>query len=248
MDETITIEWTFSPEDYIEHIIKEPQLEITISNGKIKAILPASIYDSDTEIPEKLQNRIRAFFNGIMILRRESYTLSNYNTMERSGSDGKKHYTLFAETGHYTLIGGDVHFLHKDSSGNVIYDSKAEEKLAELKLGELLAKHGNDATVKAILSSYTASINDLSDELIHLYEIKDALISRFGGENKAKKTLGISEKDWSPLGKFSNQSDLKQGRHRGKSIGALRDATSEELTAARKAAQNMILAYLKYIN
>ena len=168
--------------------------------------------------------------------------------MEKIRPDGKNNYTLFVESIPFELSFGDVHFLVKDAAGNSIKDTKAKKQQSTLEFAELSAKHGNDFTVSKLLQAYTASIKDPANEFVHLYEIKDALRTRFGKESIAKTKLGISDDDWKPIGKFPNDPSMKQGRHRGLSEDVLRDATQEELRVARQIAENIILAYLKYID
>ncbi len=57
--------------------------------------------------------------------------------------------------------------------------------------------------------------------------------------------LGITKRDWSELGRLANIEPLSQGRHRGKNLGAIRDATAEELGKARALAKSMIEAYMR---
>jgi hypothetical protein len=66
----------------------------------------------------------------------------------------------------------------------------------------------------------------------------------FGDEREARESLGISETKWDKLGTLANTDPLQQGRHRGRHLGSLRGATSEELTEARAIARMMIEAYL----
>jgi hypothetical protein len=99
-----------------------------------------------------------------------------------------------------------------------------------------------------LLQAYTSSINDPANELVHLYEIKESLITRFGKESNVKKILGITDDDWKPIGKLPNDASIRQGRHRGKRQGDLRDATEDELAIVRQTAKDMILAYLRYID
>jgi hypothetical protein len=115
-------------------------------------------------------------------------------------------------------------------------------------LSKLSAKHADDLTVSKLLQAYTASISDPANEFVHLYEIKDSLKTRFGKKSNVRKILGISDGDWTLIGKLSNDASIRQGRHRGNRQGDLRDATNDELAIARQTAKNMILAYLRYID
>jgi len=99
-----------------------------------------------------------------------------------------------------------------------------------------------------MLRSYDASVRDPNNELVHLYEIRDALSAKFGGENSARTALAITSTQWSRLGQLCNQEPLRQGRHRGKTGEALRDANEGELAEARGIARAMIEAYLQHLD
>jgi len=100
-----------------------------------------------------------------------------------------------------------------------------------------------------LLNSYKSAMNDPNNELVHLYEIRDALSKKFGDgdKNKTCKALNISTTQWSQLGNLTNNPSLRQGRHRGKNPGTLRNATVEELTEARNIALLFVEAYFKYL-
>lgn len=65
--------------------------------------------------------------------------------------------------------------------------------------------------------------------------------------HKAKSILETKRIPWGKLGELANGPALKQGRHRGKNSGNLRNATAEELKTARIIAKDMIHQYLRYI-
>ena len=90
-------------------------------------------------------------------------------------------------------------------------------------------------------------MSDPDDELVHLYEIRDALSTKFGSEKAARNALKISYDNWSRFGQLCNDEPLRQGRHRGKKYEA-RDATNAELSEARRIAQAMIEGYLRYLD
>jgi len=101
--------------------------------------------------------------------------------------------------------------------------------------------------VAALLASYTAAVNDPANELVYLYEIRDALSKRFKDDTSAREAMGLSRSEWSRLGQLANNDPLIQGRHRGKSFGALREASDEELSEARNIARKLVEAYLFYL-
>jgi hypothetical protein len=93
------------------------------------------------------------------------------------------------------------------------------------------------------LNSYKAAVDDPANELVHLYEIRDALAGHYGGDAAARAKLGISEKEWKRLGILANDAPLKEGRHRGRHSKKLRHATAAELDEARKIARGWITAF-----
>ncbi len=98
-----------------------------------------------------------------------------------------------------------------------------------------------------MLKSYQNSVKDPDNEFVHLYEIRDSLSERFGSKKSAIKKLGITSNEWDEIGKLANALPLKQGRHRGKAVGALIDAEIAELEKARKSAAYLIEKYLEYL-
>jgi hypothetical protein len=53
------------------------------------------------------------------------------------------------------------------------------------------AAHITDLVANSILRSYSAALNDPDNELIPLYEIREALSSQFGGDRAAQKALNF---------------------------------------------------------
>ncbi len=51
----------------------------------------------------------------------------------------------------------------------------------------------------------------------------------------------------SRFGQLANNEPVRQGRHRGKSAGALRGATETELKEERSTARSLVQGYLEYL-
>lgn len=135
-----------------------------------------------------------------------------------------------------------------DAAGNIKFDSKAERIKATKDFAELAARHANDALSLSLLKSYNAAIDDPSNAFVHLYEIRDALKKKFGGEGNACSTLKISRTHcWGRLGQLADGEPLLEGRHRGARVGKLRHATPAELDEARGIAREMIRKYLEWL-
>jgi hypothetical protein len=102
-------------------------------------------------------------------------------------------------------------------------------------------------TLAAVLDSYSRSITDPANELVHLYEVWDALTTHFGSEAEAMRSLGISGGQKRTLTKLANVEPVSQGRHRGKDLGKLRSATDAELEAARTLVRGWIVALARML-
>lgn len=98
-----------------------------------------------------------------------------------------------------------------------------------------------------LMDSYKAAVNEPGNELVRLYEIRDALANHYGGEHEAKKRLNISRKNWSRFGAICNDEPLRQGRHNGRHIKNLRDTRAEELHEARELTKEFIIAHFDLV-
>jgi hypothetical protein len=249
MSEVYLLEWTFTPADYFEEPVDFAceLCSIHVENGKAEACVPPVQYPADHSARNQLHAELDARFMGAQVLSHNPYTLSKPN-LSRLHPDGRKDAWVFPDTATLVISGSTVDFVHRGANGNVIRDSKRERINARIELSQLAARYVTDAAANAILRSYAAAVNDPRNELVHLYEIRDSLSQHFGGELAATSAVGISAVQWSRLGQLANNEPLTQGRHRGKQLGALRDATASELSEAREIARRMIEGYLRHLH
>jgi hypothetical protein len=230
MEENVIMEWTFTPDNYFEGDIKENlgTFNLEIANGKIRATLSHARYDGSNKVLEDIHNEVRAFFEGVQVVSHKPFKLSKY-TLFHEHADGRKDITVFPDPCVMEVGMGTVDVVITDSAGNTITDTRADRIRQKIEFAKLSAKHSStDSTARGMLSSYEASVNDPGNELVHLYEIRDAVKKKFGNERTAQSTLRISQTDWKRLGSLSNNAPLKQGRHRGQSLDTLRAATNED--------------------
>jgi len=249
MEDIVVLEWKFSPPDYFEEPIqiKRDDYVMTISNDTVEARIRPEIYDNDQSMRDRLHSSLNDRFLGVQLFSHKPYELSKAS-MYRLHPDGRKDITIFPEPIVITVSMGEPDIIVKDKDGNVISDSRHERIQKKQKLAELAEKYRQkDPVVASVLRSYNEAVNDPDNELVHLYEIRDAIAKELGGEPAARGALGITGTQWTRLGKLANDEPLKQGRHRGKSPGVLRDATEEELKEARAIARNLVEAYLDYL-
>jgi len=249
MDDVVVLEWTFSPPDYFEEtiVIERDTYTMTIDNGKVEARIGPAAYDQEHKMRGELHDTLNDRFLGVQLLTHKAYELSKAS-MYRLHPDGRRDVTVFPEP---CVIGesfGTPNIVVKDKYGNIVSDSRRDRIEEKKELAELVAKYRpQDQVLASMLASYKMAVTDPDNELVHLYELRDALSAKFGGESAALTTLAISNTKWSRLGRLANIDPLRQGRHRGEKVGKLRDATESELKEARNIAHNMIQAYLAYL-
>jgi hypothetical protein len=92
-----------------------------------------------------------------------------------------------------------------------------------------------------MLRSWSRSTSDPGNELLHLYEVRDALAKHCSGEKGARAALGISGGDWSYIGRLADAEPIEQGRHRGRHPFR-RNATGAESEKARNIIRKWIIA------
>ena len=250
MDDVVVLEWTFSPPDYFEDEIRieSESCIMVINNGKVEARINSAAYDREHNMRDQLHSVLNDHFLGVQLLTHKPYQLSE-SSMYRLHSDGHKEITLFVKSAEFVSVVGSVDFILKDKDGNILSDSRRDRIEKKKEFAGLVAKYRqHDKFVESMLGFYEAAIRDPKNELVHLYDIWEALVKRFVNEKAAKTALTIIDSQRRRLGALANDEPLRQGRHRGKKIGDLRDATESELEEARTIARNMIEAYLHYLD
>jgi hypothetical protein len=217
-----------------------------IDNGKVEAHINPAAYDKEHKMRNKLHDELNDRFMGVQLLAYEPYNLSKAS-MYRLHANGRRDITIFPESNVMKKSDGTIDTVFKDKDGNIVSDSRRDRIEKKKKLAELVAKHrAKDKTLESILGFYNAAVHDPYNELVHLFDIWEALEKRFNGYKAALNALGISESEYKKLGNPANN-DPFIGRHRGKKVGVLRGATEAELEEARSIVRNMIEAYLQYL-
>ena len=250
MKEIVVLEWTFTPPDYFEEPIRivRDNYEMTIENGKVKARIEAQYYDSESDLRMKFHESLNSRFLGAQILNQKPFELSK-PSMSRIHPDGRKTQYIFPESIKVTLTVGPADIVVTDPNGKIISDSRRERIERRRRLAELVEKYRAQSPIlQGLLNSLTSSFREPDNELLYLYEIREALSKEFGGEEVARQVLNITKNSWRRFGRLANDEPLKQGRHRGKNVGVLRDATEDELIEARTFARELIEKYLDYLD
>jgi len=249
MKNEILLEWRYEPKNCIEepYPIQEVDYVIDIDNGTAKVILDFK-YENDRNIIEKIRHRLEKEIQIIQLLIDKPCKLIDYEPRETwYHADGRIE-RIISTNANLDTSSMSIDFLVIGEDGTIRQDTRKERLENQRLLLDLINKHiDRDATLEAIIKSYSAALKDPENEFIHLYEIRDALKKCFENEKEdASKKLNI-KKEWKKIGKLANE-PLRQSRHRGNFVGKLRDATPEELTEARQIAKAMIQSYVNYLD
>jgi len=140
-----------------------------------------------------------------------------------------------------------VRILASTGETDAARDYKRGRRDRERAFGDAIARVlPSDPLLRKMLLSHQGAVEDPADELVHLFEILEALKTRFRSDRKAQEALGIDEAKWGRFCALTNDRRLQQSRHRGQHLGELRKATAAELTEARKIARELIEAYVRW--
>lgn len=246
---SIQLEWKYSPGIYLEEpiLIEFEGGELEIKDGVAIAVIEPEAFHADKSIREELTNKIENRLHAVQIMTHKDFELSKPSRTDIR-EDGKKNYYLEIESCVINMSVGTLDLVVHDKDGNIISDTKKERLDKQSTFAYLIDKHReHGATLDQMLKSYQQSVKDLKNELVHLYEIRDALFNKFGSKANAIKALGITKTEWDEIGILANSLPLKQGRHRGQYVGTLRNAESAELEMARKSVVHLTDKYLEFL-
>lgn len=173
----LEFEWSFTPPDLFEE-----RAELSWSGrtfiadaGKVVARFETSGGpDAWPLLANELHQIVRTQFLAAQVLSHLPFALSR-PTYARLRPDGGRDFFIIAETARLTLKMGAPEVRTTDATGNVVYDSRKERVERRKSFAGLAANGAGDPVVDSILRSYGAAVNDPGNELVHLYEIRDAL-------------------------------------------------------------------------
>jgi len=249
MDAHYLLEWPFSPPDFFEarREVSTPTWKAVFGIGRVELRIEAKDYPADHSLRDRLHHDVDSHFKALQVLTHKQYELSEPNVV-RVDADGRKHRTVFAGCASFGIVAHAPDVVMTDAAGNVIRDTRQERINRQNQFADLAVKHATDTVAASLLQSYSGAVNDPDNELVHLYEVRDAIRDFFGGDSAARDALGVSRNEWSRLGQLCNDAPLRQGRHRGLNVGDLHDATQVELDEARAITRIMIERYLEYMD
>lgn len=247
-DDRTEVEWNYELQDFFEapFAFSSQDAKVTIEGGRVVAVFVPPQPDLEQNETERLSRHLRDIFRARQVQTRRRYELQGPRICHHI--EGKSHFEMALGANVVTVAGGSLDFSVTDATGRVVRDSKVERIQAHNEALELVASKAPESrTLRAVLDSYSRSISDPDNELVHLYEVWEALKEHFSGERQAENALGISRQERRRLGQLANDEPLTQGRHRGKHRGSLRPAKTDELNEARRIVARWIEALARML-
>jgi hypothetical protein len=237
------LHWSYTPVDYFEEIltVEYPSGVFEAKEGAVVLTLKHPEQPLMDETRSMATRYVYAVFQARQLLTHRNFKLDGPNAIHYD-SEGKRHFVVFPETGVFKVTGYAPDIIIRDADGNVVSDTRAERLAIEAQFIQSLApKIAQSDTLRAMVKSFQSAMEDPDDELVHLYEIREAAEKEF---RDARQEFGFSRSRWNQFGRLANREPIRQGRHRGK--GVTRDATDDELRFARWMARKMIEWYAEY--
>jgi hypothetical protein len=159
-----------------------------ITEGKVLARVDSRIYDADPDIERRLRDTLNDKFLGVQLLTHRAYELS-LPSVTRVHPDGRHNICIEAVPARVECFVLPMDIKVGDKGGN-----SRQERIEKKKIfAELASAHrATDLLLGALLQSYDASVHDPENELVHLYEIRDALSTKFGGSKAGAQPLALA--------------------------------------------------------
>jgi hypothetical protein len=246
----LILEWDYSPADFFEEEVtwETGDYRVRIRNGKAEAEVAPSVFETHTALAQDVYSRIANRFLANQLFDRRPFELSQRPTIVTIEADGSRGVTLQVSVSDVIVLTGQLDIAVTHADGRIMHDTRQARLQQKRHLYLLVDKHApNDRTLAAMLGSYQAAIDDPDNFLIHLFEICDALETRFVRKKFAQKQIGIAEDRWNKLARLANSEPLREGRHRGGFLGELRSATKEEMDLSYSLGREFIEKYVWYL-
>ena len=246
--ERTELEWTYDPADLFEAPYQHAGIDFDLLVDAGRAV--ATLRVPQEPVSPDVEEGVRAVLESVFLVRQlqihRQYSLKGPRTYQHSA--GRKNILIRAGIVATVCTAGRADFIVTDTAGNIVRDSRVE-RIAEHSsvLDSVAPKLVRSATLRSLFASYSRSVTDPNNELVHLYEIRDALAGHYGSEQSARDALGISKGEWQRIGVLANVEPLEQGRHRGRHPTGRRAATESELNEARQLARRWLMAFAQTV-
>jgi hypothetical protein len=188
------IEWKFTPEDFFEDEFEATccGVPVRVGRGSVATSIDGDQYTLRPRLHEEMGEEIRSLFYGAQLVSRVPFSIKSPSRVHVDASGGQN--IIVPLLGNEAkFFGGAVDVRQEAPDGTVLVDTRRDRFEKKLRLALLARKHRHsDATLRSMLRSLDGAVNDPADELLHLYEIKDAVCHEFAGRPHAIAALGFA--------------------------------------------------------
>lgn len=246
MSSKATLEWSYSPAGLIDGLLEFEKFggSVVAAGGRVTADFDEQVYRADATLADKLLVAIQARLAPAQRRLQQAVEFSHPPTLTVAHSDGKRE--IFLECSASVSISDHLE-IQIIRNGVVIEDSEQERIERESRQALLLESHSDDLILARILASHRNSLRDPDNEFVHLYEIWDALESKFLKRHQVADALKI---EFSKFGQFQAVCNrpTSASRHRGTADGALRQPSPAEYELARSIAWELVMGYAEWLS
>ena len=155
------LEWTFTPCDYFEQVIKviRDDYKLVIGSGIAQARVPAKVYDANPDIVEEIHANLKARLLGVQLVSFRPFDLSD-GRRTRLHADGRKDILITPKGASMTITGFAPDVEIQTSNGEIVYSSRLQRTEQKRLIAELVAKYkATDVTLACLLDSYNHAVN-----------------------------------------------------------------------------------------
>lgn len=244
-DSKTVLEWCYEPDGFFEEgfEFELPEGKVSAAKGRVKGVFGSDYYDQGRKFREYAHARIADVFMAQQVQVHHEFELSEASMM-RLHKDGRREVMAFPETIRIKVSLGCGDLVVRNADGEIVQDTRAERlQKQEAFRSKVVSLAQDDLALKRMLQIFRTALSDTDNLLIHLYEVREALVSEYGGEANVMKALNVSLIDWKWFGRLANNEPVKEGRHRGKHQ-ELRPATSLEKERSIAFVQALVEAYV----
>ncbi len=185
-EEKVEIHWVYTPEDYFDGKIELNcgDYIIEIEAGYATARMSANFYDSVPGLRDALTRDLNHYFLLWQMDRRKVFEIRK-GSVVRTRPDGTTDTTIAVDSIVCHSSVGSPTLISTDANG-VVHDPRRERFEAKKGQVDLQLRYASDPTAHRMLESFDASIRYPGNELVYLYEIWDALQTRFRRNKKGR--------------------------------------------------------------
>lgn len=241
-------EWQYLPANLsgLEQRFDALGATLVIDRGTARAEMDESQFRAAPDIGDTLLLVIKARVAPFEHLAGTSLAFHHPPALTITHDDGRP--TEIHAQGHASVrITDHMHFQLVDKNGIVTFDSELDSLNGAQAKAELLTKHATDSLLSRLLVSLGQSRNDPDDEFIHLYEILEALATRFGHNQRICGALGVDLDQVKNFHRVCN-SLTTASRHRGLAKAPLVRPDATQYSFARGFAWELIVAYATWLD